>query len=120
LSSGTAFALDPVLSMGWVLCLILGLLLPFFPEIQSKTIRFSGNRITTYSYGIYISHQFCIWFALGILAARPLASRGSSLHSLVLLPILLYHGREKPMIRVGVRLATRLRGIETTAMAVAA
>jgi peptidoglycan/LPS O-acetylase OafA/YrhL len=107
--------------MGWVLCLILGLLLPFFPEIQSKTIRFNGNRIATYSYGIYISHQFCIWFALGILAASPLWLRAGVLStSLVLLPILLYHGREKPMILVGVRRATRLRGIETTATAVAA
>jgi peptidoglycan/LPS O-acetylase OafA/YrhL len=33
-----AFANHPELPMGWVLCLVLGLLLPFFREIQSKPI----------------------------------------------------------------------------------
>lgn len=116
-----AFALDPVLPMGWVLSLILGLLIPFFHEIQSKTIRFISNRIATYSYGIYISHQFCIWFALGMLAARPLWLRVGVLStSLVLVPIVLYHGMERPMILLGARLATRLRDKTTTALAVAA
>ena len=105
-----AFALDPILPMGWVLCLLLGLLIPFFREIQSKPVRFLSNRIATYSYGIYISHQFCIWFALGVLAARPGWLRIGVLATLlVLVPILLYHAIEKPMITLGIRLATRLR-----------
>jgi peptidoglycan/LPS O-acetylase OafA/YrhL len=83
--------------------LILGLLLPFFGEIQTEAIRTVSNRIATYSYGIYVSHQFCIWLALGVLAARPLWLRlGVLSTSLVGLPILLYHFIEKPMIGVGV------------------
>ena len=116
-----AFTLNPVLPMGWALCLVLGLLIPFFREIQTKWIQTVSNRIATYSYGIYISHQFCIWFALGILAARPVWLRlGVLCMSLVLLPIVLYHGLEKPMIKLGIRLATRQRERATTAMAVAA
>jgi peptidoglycan/LPS O-acetylase OafA/YrhL len=116
-----AFSLYPVLPMGWLLCLILGVLIPFFREIQSRSIRFISHRIATYSYGIYISHQFCIWFALGVLMAQPLWLRLAVLSSsLVLVPILLYHGVEKPMILAGIRLATRLRDKPTAPMVVAA
>jgi peptidoglycan/LPS O-acetylase OafA/YrhL len=116
-----AFTINPVLPMGWVLCLVLGLLIPFFREIQTKSIRTMSNRIATYSYGIYISHQFCIWLALGVLAARPLWLRlGVLSTSLVILPILLYHGIEKPMIHVGIRLAARRREKSAAALAAAA
>lgn len=116
-----AFTLNPALPMGWVLCLVLGLLLPFFREIESKSIRAVSNRIATYSYGIYVSHQFCIWFALGVLAARPLWLRlGVLSASLIVLPILLYHGLEKPMIRVGMHVADRWRRKPTEVLAVAA
>jgi peptidoglycan/LPS O-acetylase OafA/YrhL len=116
-----AFATNPELPMGWALCLVLGLLLPFFREIQSKAIRTVSNRIATYSYGIYVSHQFCIWFALGVLAARPVWFRFGVLSVLlVLLPIILYHGLEKPMIRVGIRLAAAAREKATAALPAAA
>ena len=76
--------------MGWLLCLLLGVGIPFFEEIQTKWLRFISSRIATYSYGIYVSHQFCIWFALGELAGRPVWLRaGVLLGSLVLVPILL-------------------------------
>jgi len=116
-----AFTINPVLPMGWALCLVLGLLISFFREIQSKSIRTISNRIATYSYGIYISHQFCIWLALGVLASHPLWFRLGVLSiSLVVLPILLYHGIEKPMIQMGMRLAARLQEKPAPAMAVAA
>jgi peptidoglycan/LPS O-acetylase OafA/YrhL len=116
-----AFTFHPVMSMGSALCLVLGLLIPFFREIQTKSIRTVSNRIATYSYGIYISHQFCIWFALGFLAARPIWLRiGVLSTSLVVLPIILYHGIEKPMIQAGIRLASRWREKATAIPAVAA
>lgn len=115
------FATNPVLPIGWVLCLLLGLLLPFFRQIQSKPIRAISNRIATYSYGIYVSHQFSIWLALGVLAARPLWLRFGLLSVLlVLLPVILYHGIEKPMIRVGVILAARERTKPDAALPIAA
>ena len=93
---------------GRVLCLALGLAIPFFQEIQSPVLRTVSNRIATYSYGIYLSHQFCIWFALGVLGGSPLWLRVAVLvASLVVLPVALYHAVEKPMIGVGVRVAAR-------------
>lgn len=104
-----AFTLNPVLPMGWGLCLILGSLIPFFREIQNRPVRIVSNRVATYSYGIYVSHQFCIWFALGVLGGSPVWFRvGVLAISLVLLPTLLYHYLEKPMIQLGMRLALRL------------
>jgi peptidoglycan/LPS O-acetylase OafA/YrhL len=116
-----AFTLNPGVPMGWVLCLILGLLIPLFQEIQSKPIRVVSHRIAMYSYGIYISHQFCIWIAFGVLAERPLWLRlGVLSTSLVVVPILLYHGIEKPMIQLGIRVAKNLRKKPTAVLMVAA
>ncbi len=116
-----AFTLNPVLPMAWALCLVLGLLIPLFHEIQNQTIRAASNRIATYSYGIYISHQFCIWVSLGLLAANPLWLRVAVLSStLVVTPVLLYHGIEKPMIKLGMRLSIRYRQQDTQTLRAAA
>lgn len=109
-----AFAARPVLSNGWFLCLVLGSMIPQFREIQSPWLRWLANRIATYSYGIYLSHQFAIWIALGVLAAQSLAIKIAVLITmLVALPIFLYHAIEKPMIGVGVRLARRFTAPST-------
>jgi peptidoglycan/LPS O-acetylase OafA/YrhL len=103
-----AFTFFPTLAMGWTLCLILGLMIPSFEEIISPWLRVIANRIATYSYGIYVSHQFCIWFAFGALGAQPLWLQVPVLiGSLTLLPILFYYGIEKPMIAVGMQIARR-------------
>ena len=116
-----AFTINPVLQMGWGLCLLLGLLIPFFGEIQTKWLRMMSHRIATYSYGIYISHQFCIWLAFGVLAAHSVWLRLAVLvSSLVVFPILLYHGLEKPMIEAGIRVAARFREKPDAVAAVAA
>ena len=84
-------------------------MIPQFREIQSPWLRWTANRIATYSYGIYLSHQFAIWTAFGVLASQSLAIKIAVLIAmLVALPVLLYHAIEKPMIGVGVRLAARL------------
>jgi peptidoglycan/LPS O-acetylase OafA/YrhL len=115
------FTLKPALETGWFLCLLLGLGIPCFQEIQAGWLRTASNRIATYSYGIYISHQFCIWFALGVLAGWPLAVRvGMLIASLVITPIVLYHGLEEPMIRVGMKLAKRMREKYDVKLAIAA
>ena len=103
-----AYTIRPGHALGRWLCLVLGLAIPFFHEIQSPWLRLISNRIAKYSYGIYLSHQFCIWFALGVLAGYSLWLRTSILiASLLLVPIALYHGLEKPMIGLGVRIAAR-------------
>jgi peptidoglycan/LPS O-acetylase OafA/YrhL len=117
----TAFTVYPHLPLSWGLCLILGLLIPLFAEISTQWVRWLSNRIATYSYGIYLSHQFCIWIAFGLLAQRSPWLR-VPLFALLLvgIPILLYHAIEKPMIRVGIQIANkwsapRIAGIEAVA-----
>ena len=101
------FTLNPVLPMGWILCLILGLCIPYFEEITTPWLLIISERIATYSYGIYLSHQFAIWIALGLFASHPVWVRLPLLIGLFIgFPILLYHVIERPMIRAGVQLAT--------------
>jgi len=95
-------------ALGWVLCLALGFAIPFFSEIRTGWLRYVSNRIATYSFGIYLSHQFCIWFVDDPLA--PLASWIKVLVLTILLigvPVALYHFIEKPMIIMGTKLAER-------------
>jgi peptidoglycan/LPS O-acetylase OafA/YrhL len=104
-----AFTLNPRIPAGWLLCLLLGILIPSFSEISGTWLRAVCHHIATYSYGIYISHQFCIWIAFGVLKSYSLWLRVPVLViSLVLLPILLYYSVEKPMIQAGIRIAARL------------
>jgi peptidoglycan/LPS O-acetylase OafA/YrhL len=103
-----AYALSPHAATGWALCLLLGIAIPFFGEIRTAWLRAISNRIATYSYGIYLSHQFCIWFVDDPLSGFPLWSRIMILAAMLIgIPILLYHGIEKPMIKVGASLAEK-------------
>lgn len=110
-----AFAVRPVLSTGWFLCLLLGLMIPHFREIKLSWLRWITNRIATYSYGIYLSHQFCLWTVFGPLATHSLLLRIFVLAAmLVTIPVVLYYAIEKPMIKVGVHLAARASTPPTT------
>jgi len=103
-----AYVLSPRAATGWVLCLLLGVAIPFFGEIRTAWLRAISKRIATYSYGIYLSHQFCIWFVHDPLSAFPLWSKIMVLAAmLIAIPILLYHGIERPMINVGTTLAQK-------------
>jgi peptidoglycan/LPS O-acetylase OafA/YrhL len=98
----------PVEAMGWALCLILGLGIPWFGEIQTTSLRMVCNRIATYSYGLYLSHQFCIWYVDDPLVAFSWWVKIPVLTLLLVgVPILLYHFIEKPLIRVGAGLAAK-------------
>jgi peptidoglycan/LPS O-acetylase OafA/YrhL len=69
-------------------------------------LRYASNRIATYSYGIYLSHQFCIWLALGVLASHSLVLKIPLLVvMLATVPVILYHLIEAPMIKLGTRCA---------------
>jgi peptidoglycan/LPS O-acetylase OafA/YrhL len=106
------FTVWPTRPAGWLLCLILGTCIPFFAESAAPWVRVISNRIATYSYGIYISHQFSIWIALGLLAQRSLWLRIPLLLTLlIVLPVVLYHLLEKPMIQFGVRIANGWSGV---------
>jgi peptidoglycan/LPS O-acetylase OafA/YrhL len=102
-----AFTLRPTRTTGWAACLVLGTLIPSFGELTTSWLRIVSKRIATYSYGIYLSHQFSIWIALGLLGSQsPWLRIPILIGLLVLLPIPLYHWVEKPMIQIGNKLAT--------------
>jgi peptidoglycan/LPS O-acetylase OafA/YrhL len=102
------YAIFPSMPAGWILCLILGLAIPFFGEIKTGWLRWISHQTATYSYGIYLSHQFCIWLVADIFAAWPVWIKLSALAVvLVVIPVVLYHAIEKPMIRAGVHFAEK-------------
>jgi peptidoglycan/LPS O-acetylase OafA/YrhL len=107
------FTLHPVLHLGWVLGLVLGLLIPSFAELTSPWLCVVSKRIATYSYGIYVSHQLSIWIAFGVLQFQSLWLRTTLLIALLVgLPVLLYHVIERPMIEAGVRITTKRAACE--------
>lgn len=99
----------PSATSGWVLCLVLGFAIPFFGEIRTDWLRWISHQTATYSYGIYLSHQFCIWLVADPLSSFPRWSRVAILiGGLTTIPIVLYHVIEKPMIKAGADLAEKM------------
>jgi len=94
----------------WYCCLALGLAIPQFQEIKGSFCRRVFQEIARYSYGIYLTHFICIWFAFQAIDSAPewlrwvilgITVAGSS--------YLFYHLLEKPMIRKGETVAARFR-----------
>jgi peptidoglycan/LPS O-acetylase OafA/YrhL len=102
--------------------LLIGLAMPLFRQIPSGFIRTWSERIAKYSFGIYLTHTFCIWLAFTNLAARPLGVRWTIFGLLlVVLPVTFFYAIEQPMIRTGTRLAKKVRdrGRSATPMQIA-
>ena len=93
----------------WILCLTIGLAVPFFAQISNRWITTPTHLIAKYSYGIYLTHTFCIWFAFEKLhGVLPRIARCGLFVGLATgLPVVFYHLLEEPMIRVGKRVAKR-------------
>jgi peptidoglycan/LPS O-acetylase OafA/YrhL len=86
----------------WLACLVLGLSIPAFRQMNGNLIWSASRTIAKYSYGIYLSHFFVIWFAFESLAWLPNLAKWSIFFALLAgLPIALFHTIENPMIQVG-------------------
>ncbi len=86
----------------WVVCLSLGLIIPWMRELQAPRLNRLSKTIAKYSYGIYLFHYPILELAFMSLADRPLALQWSVfLLLLLLLPYLGYHLIEHPMIKLG-------------------
>jgi len=110
------FTQSPTFGTGWVLCLFLGLCLPFFADVSNRWLRLIAQQIAKYSYGIYLSHPFAIWVSWGLMAGSSFWLRAVILITLLItLPVVLYHAVEYPMIQVGVHWA---RGSPSATIAV--
>lgn len=100
------YLINPVRIMGWLICFILGAGIPFFQEINTRWLKSIAKTTAKYSYGIYLSHFFSIWFAFTHLNnASPALQWAVFLSLLFLLPYALYHLIEKPGIAFGVKFA---------------
>jgi peptidoglycan/LPS O-acetylase OafA/YrhL len=91
----------------WLGCLLLGLAVPQFCEVSHYGIRKLSSIVAKYSFGIYLSHTAVFWIAFILLRDKSLWLQGAVCLTLsVLVPFVMYHGVEKPMIDVGVRIAS--------------
>lgn len=91
----------------WLICLVIGVAIPFFGQISQRWIAAPSRYVAKYSYGIYLTHFFCIWLAfeqLHHLLAK-VARVGVFVVLVAGLPIVFYHLVEEPMILVGKRWA---------------
>ena len=94
------FFWKPTRLVGALLCLLLGSAIPRFRQITFRPVTWVSHRIATYSYGIYLGHSFFIWFALT-------RHNNIILFSLMwtLIPAVIYHFFEHPIIQLGRRVA---------------
>ena len=94
---------------GWILCLALGLGLPFFRQFRAPWIVRPSHELAKYSYGIYLAHPFSIVLGLYVLRGYSLALQLTvEVTTLVLFAVAAYHLIESPLIRVGSRVAARV------------
>ncbi len=104
-----AYLSSPRQVRGWVCCLVVGLAIPLFAEMQHLWLRKACHVIARYSYGVYLAHFVCIWFAFADLPKLPLPERWLIFIVVgAVVPVILYHFVEAPMISVGHRLVRRL------------
>jgi peptidoglycan/LPS O-acetylase OafA/YrhL len=90
-------------------CLLLGMMLPLFHQVRWRPVVRFSHLIARYSYGIYLCHMGAIAIADYYLRGHsPTLRAVGYLSFLIAAPVVLYHVVEKPMIRLGSRLAGHL------------
>jgi peptidoglycan/LPS O-acetylase OafA/YrhL len=94
---------------GWITCLVTGLAIPQFEQLRHTFLKAASRLVAKYSYGIYLSHYLCLWLGFVGLAFLPAPLKWLIfLTTLVGVPLVLYHGLEAPLIRVGNTVAETL------------
>jgi peptidoglycan/LPS O-acetylase OafA/YrhL len=103
------FCIAPGDKWGAVVCLALGLGIPFFREMSFRPLTVAAYHVATYSYGIYLGHLFCLWLCFSVVNGLSLPLR------LVIYPCLLgavsfymFKCVESPGIALGSRVAKQL------------
>src|ERR1051326_3732409 len=105
----------------WSFGIVLGLLVPFFQDLSWKPLNRCSHVIAKYSYGIYLVHP------LGLLAIYYLRRShpgvpvplcwAVGIGIVVVVPVVLYHCLEQPLIRIGRRVGGRMVHPEAAPMA---
>jgi peptidoglycan/LPS O-acetylase OafA/YrhL len=100
----------PKPSVGAAGCLVLSVCQPRIRELRWPALRIVSQPIASYSYGVYLTHLICMWFAFDFLSGAPWAIRWATFATTTIaVPVALYHGLEHPMIALGGQLASKLR-----------
>jgi peptidoglycan/LPS O-acetylase OafA/YrhL len=96
--------------LGWFVCLPVALALPRIGDIKTQWVKSSTRTVALYSYGVYLWHPFCIWWAFHYLSTNSLVMRFAALFILIAATSWLsYHLVELPLIKFGGRLIKRIR-----------
>ena len=104
------FQYAPSPRQGWIICLALGLALPFFRDFRNKILIRVSHTVATYSYGIYLLHIVCLYLGFFVLKGHSFWIRmGVTLSTLALSSWAAYHFIEQPMVKIGSRAANRLQ-----------
>lgn len=91
-----------------MLGLVVGCAIPLAKDPTSKVFNTFCKHIAMYSYGFYLAHVLCTWLAFDAMKSYPLAVQWVTFAVvLVGVPVVAYHGIERPMMQVGAKLATR-------------
>ncbi|SFF70760.1 Peptidoglycan/LPS O-acetylase OafA/YrhL, contains acyltransferase and SGNH-hydrolase domains [Duganella sp. CF458] len=102
----------------WLVCLAVGLALPWVRELAAPPLNRASKFIAKYSYGIYLFHPPLMGLAFRTLEAlHPVWQWSLFLSLLVLLTGLGYHLVELPMIRLGARWSAARAGAGVAAPA---
>jgi peptidoglycan/LPS O-acetylase OafA/YrhL len=105
-SSVAVFMMLYTVEAGWAICFILGAAIPQFAPLSSRPLQRASHLIAKYSYGIYLTHFFALWLAFMKFTSLPKVGQWFVFVTAVLLiPIVLYHLVEQPLIRTGRKLA---------------
>jgi peptidoglycan/LPS O-acetylase OafA/YrhL len=96
------FSIERRWPFDWVICTVLGLLLPVFTELRNTGVRSICHAIAKYSYGIYLWHWPLLWLWFRKIDGLPILGRFILFFfSLALLCMGSYHALEEPLIRIG-------------------
>ena len=99
----------------YALCAALGLAIPRFAQLQFPAVTSSCHYLAKYSYGIYLTHFAAIYFAFDRASHLPRSVQFTLFIAiLAVIPILLYHTIESPMINLGKKIAATHTSIRPT------
>lgn len=107
IAEAAAFPFAAVVGSAWLACLLLGLAIPQFRDLRPGLVRNLAAKIAKYSYGIYLSQCAVFWIAFVLLKHESIWAQTAVCAVLsISVPIVFYHGVEKPMIELGARAAS--------------
>jgi len=87
----------------WLACLLTALTAPFIRQAHNGVVRNVSHWLAQHSFGIYLSHYFCLWLAFRVNHFPWLAQWTIFVATMLLLPVALYRLIESPMISLGNR-----------------